>query len=302
MYDEISANKRNSILLIIVFVIAIVGLGYFLGLFFFGDPYIGLFLALLFSIIYTLIMFFSGDSMILSMSNAVPTDKKQFPHLVNTVEGLAIAAGIPTPKIYVIKDSAINAFATGRNPEKAAVTVTTGTIERLNRTELEGVIAHELSHIKNYDIRLMMLTVVLVGVAVLMSDFILRSFLWGGGKRDRNQGSGGAILIIIGLILAILTPIIAQLMKLAISRKREYLADANGALLTRYPAGLAGALKKIRDDKEPLVEAANKATANLFIANPLRNQKTKKGRPRRFAALFSTHPDINDRIKKLEKM
>ncbi|KHO54021.1 MAG: heat shock protein HtpX [archaeon GW2011_AR18] len=197
------------------------------------------------------------------------------------------------PKVYVINDTAINAFATGRDYKHASVTVTTGALEKLNRQELEGVIGHELSHIKNYDVRVMMLTTILVGVLVLLSDFMLRSFIF--GNKDRENRVHPA-LIIVALALAILTPIIGELMKLAISRKREYLADANGALLTRYPEGLASALKKIRDDKEPLVEAANKATASLWIENPLRNRKAwLKG-------LFQTHPPIEERIKRLENM
>lgn len=294
IYSQISSNKRNSFLLIFLFVIVIAALGYFLG-YWYGSPSIGISIAIIVSMIFTLISYYNGDKAILSMSHAKKATKREYPYLVNTVEGLAIAAGIPPPKCYVIDDSAINAFATGRNPENAAVTVTTGCLSRLNRQELEGVLAHEISHIKNYDIRMMMLTVMLVGIVVLLSDIMLRSFIYGGKKRD-SKGNSNAILIVIGLVLAILSPIIANLIKLAVSRKREYLADASGAMLTRYPGGLAGALKKIRDDKEPLVEAANKATAHLFISNPLRRFKGKMN------VMFSTHPDIDDRIKRLESM
>jgi len=269
-------------------------LGYAFGLYI-GDAFIGLGFAIAFSTIMALVSFYSGDKMILGMSSAVPADRKKYPYLVNTVEGLAIAAGIPAPKIYVIDDSAINAFATGRDPKHASVTVTTGAIKRLKRDELEGVIAHELSHIRNYDIRMMMFVVMLVGIIALLSDFFLRTMIYGKGKKDM-KGSGiiGLIIILLGLVLAILAPLIAQLIKLAVSRKREFLADADGALLSRNPDGLANALKKIKDDKEPLVEAANKATAHLFIENPLR---TFRGRVN---SLFSTHPDINERIKRLE--
>lgn len=294
LYENISSNKRKSIFLITIFFIIIGFLGYAFGLYI-GDAFIGLGFAIIFSIIMTLISFYSGDKMILGMSHAVPADRKKYPHLVNTVEGLAIAAGIPAPKIYVIDDSAINAFATGRDPKHASVTVTTGAIKRLKRDELEGVIAHELSHVRNYDIRMMMFVVVLVGVIALLSDFFLRTMIYGKGRRDmKGGGIIGVIIILLGLILAILAPLIAQLIKLAVSRKREFLADADGALLSRNPDGLANALKKIKDDKEPLVEAANKATAHLFIENPLR---TFRGRVNN---LFSTHPDINERIKKLE--
>jgi heat shock protein HtpX len=219
------------------------------------------------------------------------------------VEGLAIAAGIPKPRCYVIDDTAPNAFASGRNPENAVVVVTTGILQKLNRAELEGVIAHELSHIKNYDILVQTLAVVMVGVIVLMSDWILRTFLWGGRGRRRSSsekggGNLGAILIVVALVLAILSPIIAQLLRLAVSRKREFLADADGAMLTRYPTGLASALRKLSADREPL-EAANKATAHMYIINPLKDQKHGGGA---MAKLFSTHPPIEDRIAALEKM
>ncbi len=295
LYDHISSNKRKSILLIVLFFVIIGILGYALGAYI-GNVFIGLSFAIILSVIMTLVSFYSGDKMILSMSHAIIADKKKYPHLVNSVEGLAIAAGIPTPKIYVIDDSAINAFATGRDPEHAAVTVTTGAIQRLKRDELEAVIAHEMAHIRNYDIRMMMLVVVLVGVVALLSDLFLRSFIYGKRKDDIKGGTIVIVVVLIGIVLAILTPLIAQLIKLSISRKREFLADADGALLYRNPKSLANALKAIRDDKEPLVEAANKATAHLFIENPLRNFKGKVN------GLFSTHPDINERIRILEKM
>lgn len=294
LYDHISSNKRKSIFLIVLFFVIIGAIGYVFG-FYVGNVFIGLSFAIIISLIMTLVSFYSGDKMILSMSHAFPADKKKYPHLVNSVEGLAIAAGIPTPKIYVIDDSAINAFATGRDPKHAAVTVTTGAIERLKRDELEAVIAHEIAHIRNYDIRMMMLVVVLVGVVALLSDILLRSFIYGKRKED-IKGGPVIIFIVLGIVLAILAPLIAQLIKLSISRKREFLADADGALIYRNPKSLANALKAIRDDKEPLVEAANKATAHLFIENPLRNFKGK------VTGLFSTHPDINERIRILEKM
>jgi len=295
LYDHISSNKRKSIFLIGLFFLIIGLLGYALGAYL-GNVFIGLAIAIIISIIMTLISFYSGDKMILSMSHAIPADKKKYPHLVNSVEGLAIAAGIPAPKIYVIDDSAINAFATGRDPNHAAVTVTTGAVERLKRDELEAVVAHEIAHIKNYDIRMMMLVVVLVGVIALLSDLFLRSFIYGRRKDNIKGGPVIAVIIGLGIILAILSPLIAQLIKLSVSRKREFLADVDGALLYRNPKSLANALKAIRDDKEPLVEAANKATAHLFIENPLRTFKGKVNN------LFSTHPDINERIRILESM
>ncbi len=296
LYDEISSNKRKSVLLILLFLIVIGALGYAFGLYI-GSVLVGIFYGATISIFVLLVGYYAGDNAILSMSHAVPAEKKKYPFLVNTVEGLAIGAGIPPPKIYVIDDTAINAFATGRDPKHASVTVTTGAIERLNRTELEGVIAHEISHIKNFDIRFMLLVVILVGVIAMLSDIFLRSMFYGRGRRDSRSGGGGAaIVMVIGLILAILAPLIAQLIKFAVSRKREFLADASGALLTRHPKGLADALRKIKNDKEPLVEAANKATAHLFIENPLRAFGGKINH------MFSTHPDINERIKRLESM
>jgi len=216
--------------------------------------------------------------------------KEPFLQLHRLVENLSITAGIPKPKIFLIDDSAPNAFATGRDPKHAAIAVTSGLLEKLNKNELEGVLAHELSHIGNYDIRLMTIVVVLYGIIALVSDFFLRS-LWFRG-RDRDS-QGQAIFMLIGIVLAILAPIAALLIQLAISRKREYLADASGALLTRYPEGLASALEKISRDHEPL-EVANRATAHLYITNPFKGQS--------ITTLFSTHPPAEDRIKKLEEM
>ncbi|MBI2651554.1 M48 family metalloprotease [Candidatus Woesearchaeota archaeon] len=294
LYAHISSNKRKSLLLIALF-LAVVGLlGCAFGIYI-GNIFVGAAFAFILSTILVLVNFYSGDKLILKMSHAVPADRKKYPHLVNTVEGLAIAAGIPTPKIYVIEDSAINAFATGRDPKHASVTATTGAIERLKRDELEGVIAHELAHIRNYDIRMMMFVVVLIGVISLLSDLFLRSMIYRRREGNRKaEGPLGAIIIIIGLLLAILAPLIAQLIKLAVSRQREFLADSDGSLISRNPKGLANALKKIMNDKEPLVEAANKATAHLFIENPLR---TFKGNVN---ALFQTHPPIEERIRRLE--
>ncbi|MCK5299562.1 MAG: zinc metalloprotease HtpX [Candidatus Aenigmarchaeota archaeon] len=299
MFDEIRTNKIKSYILVFFFIILIAGMGTALG-FVYNSPTLGISMAVIFALIYTIMTFYRGDSMILKMSGAKPVTKAEYPHLYHTIEGLAIAAGVPTPKAYVINDSALNAFATGRNPEHASVTVTTGLLNKMNRQELEGVIAHEMSHIKNYDIRMMMLTTVLIGVVTLLSDFLLRSFLWGsiGGRRDNREGGGQAaiIFIVIGLALAILAPLIGQMIRLAISRKREFMADASGASLTRYPEGLASALEKIRKDPDPLVDKANKATAHLFISTPFRKTKGFT------AKLFATHPPIDERIQKLRKM
>ncbi|MFH1396885.1 MAG: M48 family metallopeptidase [archaeon] len=295
MFNEVRNNKFKSLILMFFFLIIIAGLGAIIGLVY-GSFYFGLIIAIIFSLIYILISYFSGDSMILAMSGAKEVTKKEYPYLFHTVEGLAISAGMQTPKAYVIDDSALNAFATGRDPKHASITVTTGLLDKLNRQELEGVIAHEMSHVKNYDIRFMMLTAVLLGIVTLLSDFLLRSFLWGGHGRKKNAGNATIILIVLGLLLAILSPIIGQMIKLAISRKREYMADANGAIMTRYPPGLASALRKISKDPDPLVDKANKSTAHLFISTPFRKQQGFVNR------LFATHPPINERIKRLESM
>ena len=292
MFNEARNNKIKSVFLMFVFILVIGALGAIIGIFY-GNLYFGLIIAVIFSLIYSMIGFYSGGSMILKMSGAKPVTKKEYPYLYHTVEGLSISAGMPTPKAYVIEDSALNAFATGRDPKNASITVTTGLLKAMNRQELEGVVAHEMSHIKNYDIRFMMLTAVLVGIVVLLSDFLLRSFLWGGhgGRRDSKRGGQMAlILIAIGFILAILAPIIGELVKLAISRKREFMADASGAILTRYPPGLAGALRKISKDPDPLVDKANKATAHLFISNPFGSKVSN---------LFSSHPPVEARVKAL---
>ena len=286
MYEQISSNKRNSYFLFTIIIAIIVFLGYVFG-FFYGAPYAGISIAVVISLIYVLIGYYAGSKMILAVSGAKEAKKPEHTYLINTVEGLAIAAGIPKPKVYVMNEEAINAFAAGRNPENSVVAVTTGAMKKLNRTELEGVIAHEMSHIKNYDVRFMTLVVVLIGIIALLSDFFIRS-LWFRGDSD-NRGNAGAILLLVGIVLAIVAPILAQLIRLAISRKREYLADANGALLTRFPKGLADALKKIKKEHLP-VRRATPSTSSLYFANPLKSE------------LFSTHPNVDKRISALEKM
>ncbi|MCD4740160.1 M48 family metallopeptidase [archaeon] len=243
-----------------------------------------------FGFVWFLISYFAADKMVLAVSRARPVTKEEFPHVFHSIEGIAIAAGLPTPQMYIIDDTAINAFATGKDPEHSAIVLTTGIIQRLNRQEIEGVIAHEMSHIKNRDVRLMVISAILVGVIALMSDLLLRVMFFSRGNKKQNP-----IVLILGLIFLILAPISALFIQLAISRKREYLADANGALLTRYPEGLASALEKIKNDKEPL-EVANKATAPMYIANPLKNSKSF------LKNAFSTHPPIDDRIAKLRAM
>jgi heat shock protein HtpX len=299
MYEQISRNKWKSIALVGFFMAFIFLLTWFFE-YVTGWGKGGLVLAVVVSMTMAAAGYFASDKIVLTISRARPATKEEFPYLYNVVEGLAIAAGLPAPKCYVIDDTAPNAFAAGRKPETAVICVTTGILEKLNRVELEGVIAHEMSHIKNFDVRLQTLVVVMAGIVALLSDWMLRSFLWGGGRRRGGRsrgGSGGAggILIIVGLALAVLSPFIATIIQLAVSRKREFLADASGAMLTRYPAGLASALRKISADTEPL-EAANKATAHLYIVNPLKNIKGGVNK------LFSTHPPIEERIAALEKM
>lgn len=293
-YTAISQNKRNSVFLIGIFLIVIIGLG-----FVFSRAYNAPFLlpfAVIFSVVSAFISYYFSDSITLAMSGAKEIERKDNPELFNIVENLSIAGGLPTPKIYIIEDSAINAFATGRDPKHAVVCVTTGCLQRLEKVELEGVLAHELSHVGNYDIRFMALVVVLVGTITLLGDWMLRASFF--GRRSKDDENSNGIFMIIGIVLALLSPIIATLLQLAVSRQREYLADSSGALLTRYPEGLARALEKIQKDTEPL-EAANKATASLYIANPF-----KEGQPTRtwFANLFNTHPPIEDRIKRLREM
>jgi len=298
MYEQISRNKWKSAALVVFFMAFIFVLTWFFE-YLTGWGKGGLVLAVVVSMVMAAAGYYSSDKVVLAISRARPATKEEFPYLYNVVEGLAIAAGVPTPRCYVIDDTAPNAFATGRNPQQAVICVTTGILQKLNRAELEGVVAHEMSHIKNYDIRLQTVVVVMAGVVALLSDWMLRSFFWGGGRRRGGRagrgGGAGAILVVVGLVLALLAPLFATIIQLAVSRRREFLADASGAMLTRYPAGLASALRKISADTEPL-EAANKATAHLYIVNPLKDIKGAVNR------LFSTHPPIEERIAALEKM
>jgi len=293
MFDRIASNRRRSYVLVFLFVVLIAGMVYSSGLFFELGHYFAI-PAVIVAVLMSWGGYYYSDRIVLSMSRARPVERRQEPYLWNTVEGLSIAAGLPMPRPYIIEDSAPNAFATGRDPQHAAIAVTRGLLDKLNRLELEGVVAHEMAHIQNYDIRLMTLVTVLVGTVVLLSDWMMRS-LWYGGRRRRSSGRGGNPLVLIGLVFVILSPIIARLMRSALSRQREFLADASGALLTRYPEGLASALEKLTADKEPL-EVANKATAHLYIINPLTEYRGKLN------SLFSTHPPLDERVKRLRGM
>ncbi|MFA6422626.1 MAG: M48 family metallopeptidase [Candidatus Buchananbacteria bacterium] len=290
MYNQIAANKRKTWFLIAIFIVLISILGYFIGYVSnYGNGIIVV--AAAFSIIMALFGYFAGDKVALLTSGAQLIQKEEAPYVYRMVENLCITDGISMPKIYVINSPAINAFATGRDPKHSSIALTTGAIDKLENEELEGVIAHELSHIKNYDIRLMTIVIVLVGMISIIADWFFRVSIFGG--RRNNEDGGRGILAIIGVVLIVLSPIISQLIKLAISRRREYLADASGVLLTRYPEGLANALEKIKNDNQPL-ETATTATAHLYISNPFKN--------RFLAGIFSTHPPIEDRIAKLRQM
>ncbi len=294
MYDAISANKRKSWLLVIVFVALIALVGYTWGIYS-GDTFGMLTLAGIIAIIMALVGYYHGDKIALSQAGAVPIkNKEENPYVWNMVENLCIARGMPMPKIYLLPEQAINAFATGRDPKHASIAITQGAIAKLENEELEGVIAHELAHVYNYDIRFATLVVVLVGILAILSDIFLRSHFWGGRRSNSNSRQGG-VLIIIGLLLAIVAPIIGKIIQLAVSRQREFLADASGALLTRYPEGLARALEKIENDSAPM-SRVSKATAHLYLSSPFKNTPSKLSR------LFMTHPPITERVAALRKM
>lgn len=247
----------------------------------------------------TFISYYNSDKMVLSMSGAKPATKEEYRDLYLAVENLSIAAGLPMPKVYVIQDPAPNAFATGRDPKHAAVAATTGILALLKKSELEGVISHELSHVKNFDTRLMSIVAILVGSLAILSDVFFRSMMFGGLSDDDNRGKGNGIFVLLAVVMAILAPIIATIIQLAVSRRREFLADADGALLTRYPDALADALLKIADDKHQL-KHASPATAHLYFENPFKTDTGKKSSW--IANLFSTHPPISERVKILRDM
>ncbi len=298
MYNQIAFNKRRTFLLFTLFLFVVIGLGYFFSLYF--QSFSILIFAVIFSVVMSWFSYYYSDRVILSISSAKKIDKSDAPDLYRTVENLCITAGLPTPDIYIIPDQAMNAFATGRDPKHATIVVTSGLLQRLDKTELQGVIAHELSHVKNRDILLQTAVVTLVGIIALASRWFLRISFFGGGRRD--SGRAGLLLLIIGVILSILAPIAVKLIQLAISRKREFLADASGALLTRYPKGLASALKKISKDSNRL-ETANEATAHLFISSPFKKAAGSNKRGTSWLAnILSTHPPVEQRIKELDEM
>jgi len=292
-YDQIARNKRKSFFLIVIIVLIIVALGYVIGQAY-GDPFSFLIFGIIISLIYVMIGYYGSDKLALASVNAREADRQRYRQYYDVVEGLTIASGLPMPKLYIMQNSQINAFASGRNPKSSVVCVTTGALEKLSKQELEGVLGHELSHIANYDIRFMTLTAVLVGMIAIISEIFLRSLWFRSGDRDDSKGA--AIFMIIGIVLAILAPIFVQLVQLAISRKREYMADASSVKFTRSPTGLIGALKKIQSESiNPIrpeeSKKISKTMAPLFISNPFKNSD-----------LTSTHPSLQKRIEILERM
>jgi heat shock protein HtpX len=301
-YDQISANRRNSFLMA-AFVVALLGvLGFAIGFAVFGEPAAGVGttgVALAFGGLSAAGTFFAGDKLVLAVSGAKEVDEKAAPQLLNVVREMAIAANVPMPRVYLIDDTAPNAFATGRDPKHASVAMTTGLLEKLDREELQGVIGHELSHVRNFDIRFTLIVGVMVGAIAMLADFFLRFTFWGGmGRRGRSRdGGGGAqvIIFVIAIALAILAPIIARLIQLAVSRQREYLADASAVDLTRNPYGLERALAKISGDPE-ILEVANRGTQHMYFTNPIKKFEARS------SGLFSTHPPIVERINRLRQL
>jgi heat shock protein HtpX len=302
VYEQIASNKRRTVLLVLGAIVFLGLIGYAIGLFTSSGP-VGLIAALVVAVVMALGSYFAGDRIVLASTRAREVTPEQEPRLHNVVEGLAIAAGIPKPRVYVVPERALNAFATGRDPEHSSIAVTQGLLEGMNRVELEGVIGHELAHVQDRDILVGTIVATLVGAAVLLSEFFMRAWFWGGigGRRGSDRGGGPVALVflVVGLLMLILAPIVGQVIKFAVSRNREYLADAQGALLTRYPPGLASALRKIQAGATIPMSSANNATAHLWLNQPSRIQGEGMGSLER---LFQTHPPIEDRIRRLEEM
>lgn len=294
LYTHQDSNIRKTWFLMAMFFVVVIAIGYSLN-WYFGNPFI-MYVAIAFALIMNIGSYWWSDKLVVKMTGAVPANSQEHRELINVVENLAITAGLPMPKVYVVNDPAPNAFATGRNPENAVVAATTGLLQILDRTELEGVMAHELAHVGNRDMLVSTVAVVLAGFVAIVADLLMRSMLWGGGDRDSKSSAIFLVLAIAGIILA---PIAAQLIQMAVSRKREYLADATGALLTRYPEGLASALEKISTHSRPMVRA-NNATAHLFIADPFGSEKRTFGQ--KISGLFQTHPPAPERIRILREM
>ncbi len=296
LYDLIAANKRKTFLFIVITSLFLGAIAYIVvKIFDWGIA--GYIFFAVFIILYNVILYYNSAKIALSTTGSVPADPDEFRMLHNVVEEVCIAAGIPKPKVYITPSPAPNAFATGRNPQNASIAVTTGLLEIMNRQELQGVIAHEIAHIRNYDMLLMTVVAAIGGLIILLRDFFLRSMLWGGRRRDSRKGGGqaGVILLVVGLVLAIIAPIFVALIRAATSRQREYLADASGAYITRYPQGLVQALAKLRDAHKPL-KRASQSNAHLFIASPFGKDRTS------VSGLFSTHPPLDVRIERLNNL
>ena len=304
MHEQIAANKRKTVLLFIAAIAFTALIGYAIGFLFFQGGVVGVVLATILAVALSLGSYFAGDRIVLASTGAREVTAEQEPRLHNIVEGIAIAAGLPKPRVYVVPEQAPNAFATGRNPEHSSIAVTQGLLDVMNRVELEGVIGHEMSHVLDRDILVGTVVATVVGAAVLMSEFFMRSWFWSGGRMGgrRDGGDGGGIVMLVlfavGIVLLILAPLAGQLIKLSVSRNREYLADAEGVLLTRYPPGLISALENIRDAPHAM-RSANNATAHLWLEQPSRVPGKDTSTVER---LFSTHPPIQDRIKRLQEM
>jgi len=301
-YAQQSANRRNSVILALAVVVLLGILGFAIGYALTGDPVgaVGTtIVALVVGILMSIGSYFAGDKLVLAASGAKPVDETTAPQLMNVVREMTIAANVPMPRVYLIEDTAPNAFATGRDPKHASVAITTGLLQKLDREELQGVIGHELAHVRNLDIRFTLLVGVMVGSIALLSDFFLRFTFWGGGRRSRDRDSGGgglqAVLFVVAIVLAVVAPIAARLVQLAVSRQREYLADASSVELTRNPAGLERALAKIATDREVL-EVANRATQHLYFTNPIKKFEERSN------SMFATHPAIVDRINRLREL
>ena len=303
MYEQIAGNKRKTVFLLVVSFLLLAAVGYAIGLIT-GTGWVGVGIAVALALVLQIGAYFKGDRLVLASARARAVTPEEEPRLHNIVEGLAIAAGVPKPAVYVVPEQAPNAFATGRDPEHSSVAVTQGLLETMSRVELEGVLGHEMSHVVDRDILYGTIVATVIGAIVLISEFFLRSWWWGGigGRRsDRGNGSGGGaelILFAVGFAFLILAPLFGQLIRLAVSRNREYLADAQGAMLTRYPPGLISALKKIGEAPHAM-RSANNATAHLWFDQPSRIQGPQTGRMEK---LFSTHPPIEERIRRLEEM
>jgi heat shock protein HtpX len=302
VYEQIAANKRKTVLLIVGAVVFTALIGYVIGVFWGTGP-TGLLIALAIAVVLSLSSFFYGDRMVLATTGAREVTADQEPRLHNVVEGLAIAAGVPKPRVYVVPERAPNAFATGRDPDHASIAVTKGLLDMMNRVELEGVVGHEIAHVQDRDILVGTVVATVIGAAVLMAEFFMRSWWWGGMRRRGGGGdAGGGVvqlaLFVVGFALLALAPILGQLIKLSVSRNREYLADAQGALLTRYPPGLVAALQKIAGSPTAM-RAANNATAHLWLSQPSRIEGEQMGA---LEKLFSTHPPIQERIQRLQEM